>query len=489
MCLFSDDKRTRLIVYSLIALGIFVRIYFFFGHVYSDDAYYDYLAYTMYKGDYGADYIGYQCSIRTGQSILTAFSYFLFGTNEIATAVFPMIFSIFNMILSYRLVKIITKSEINAVIVLLFTAFYPTEILFASIAFTDLFSTVLIHSGILLLFIANRDNKISYSFFAGFLFSLSVLFKENVFYTAVLLSGLFVYLLIKKKTVNKFILLSLVILAGGIFLEAAAYYFSNGDFFYRLTSMRLGSEFSRHDFFNEGSPYGFNEGSYWTNLFKTIFIDNFTAVFLRRTMLFLPLLAVLQLIIYRKKRKNRIAVYWFIGLVLLYMFFTTSFTTYQPLVIRFTWYIFPLFLPAMILASKLFSEMKKVWMIVSLSGYILFSLYMTDHFREYFDMDNIDRFENFIKVQPERIIYTDHFTKYSIDLLDKFKEPSRVVRLNYSSENLIPAGALVVYHTGHISEIAKQGFNYPDEKYFRSNGFDQIKRFGSFIIFEKKQDQ
>ncbi|MBU4486949.1 MAG: glycosyltransferase family 39 protein [Candidatus Delongbacteria bacterium] len=485
--MISEDKRTKYIVLLLFAAGIFVRFYFYFGHVFSDDGYYDYLAYTLFKGNFGADYLGYPiCLIRTGQSYITALSFSLFGTNEAAATVFPMLFSILNMVLNYKITKIITKSEITAVIVLLFTAFYPTEILFASIAFTDLFSTVFINFGILLLFIADMDKRYFYAVLSGLSFALSVTFKINVFYTAILLSALFLFLLIWKKSFNKYILISLAVLGAGMCLEGVIYYFINGDIFYRLTLMSEVSAFSKHDFFNEGSAFGFAGSNYLVNLSKLLFIENPSAVFLRRSMALIPLLAVLHLLVHRKLRKNRLVVYWFTGLSVLYMFFTMSLSSYQPIVIRFTWYLFPLFLPAMILASKLFSEMKKRWMLISLVAYIIFSLFMTAHFRRYFDMDNINKFKQFVKANCDKQIYADHFTKYSIDLIDRYKQPSRVVRLNYSGENSIPSGSFVVCHPGHISEIAKQGFSYPDENFYRSNSFEQVERFGPFIVFLKK---
>lgn len=485
--MFSEDKRTRLIVYLLIALGIFVRFYFFFGHVYSDDAYYNYLAYTMYDGNFGSDYLGYPiCLVRTGQSFLTALSFLLFGPSENSAAVFPMLFSVMNMFLNYKLAKTLIKSEIVSVLVLTFTAFYSTEVLFASIAFTDLYSTFFINAGILLILLADSNKKAFYAVLGGISLALSMMFKESAFYTAILLGVLFIFIAIWKRSFNKYIFISLGVLGLGMCLEGAVYYFINGDFFYRLSIMKEGNLFSRHDFFYEGSAFGYEGGNYWVSLFRLIFVDKFSAVFLRKAMVFIPLLAVIQLFVYRKNRKNRIAVYWFTGLLLLYLFFTMSLTSYQPIVLRFTWYLFPLFLPAMILAAKLFSEMKKGWMLVSVAGYIIISLYMTEHFRQYFDMYNIELFEHSIKAEPERIIYTDHFTKYSIDLIDKYKQPSRVKRLICKSENIIPSGSLVVYHSGHISEIAKQGFDYPKENYYRENGFEEINRFGSFIVFEKK---
>ncbi|MBN2857493.1 MAG: glycosyltransferase family 39 protein [Candidatus Delongbacteria bacterium] len=468
-----NEKRTRMTVILLLGLGVFLRFYFYFGHVYSDDAYYNYLAYTFYKGNFGADYLGYPiCFVRMGQTWLTAFAFWLFGTNEAATTVFPMIFSIFNMVLAYKLTKIITKSEINSVLVLLFTVFYPTEILFASIAFTDLFSTVFIHSGILLLFIADRDKKLWYSVIAGVLFFVSVLFKINVFYTSILLSGLILYQLYSRKVFNKYIFTSLAVLGAGMIFEGVIYYFINGDFFYRLTAMSSMSTFSAHDFVNQGD--------------LPDIIENIKAVLLRRTMVFIPLLAVIQMILHRKKRKNRLVVYWFSGLVLLYLFFTMTFTEYKPMPLRFTWYLFPLFLPSMMLASKLLSEMKKGWMFFCVFIYITAALYYTDHFRGYFNMDEISDFNNFLRDKEERVIYTDHFTKYSIDLIDGHKEPSRTVRLSFEEESCVPAGSLIAVHTGHTSELAKQGFVYPDESSFISDEFEELKRFGPFIIYEKK---
>ncbi len=468
-----DDKRTKITVMLLLAAGIFLRFYFYFGHVYSDDAYYDYLAYTLYNGNFGADYLGYPvCLVRIGQTWLTSLSFILFGTNKTATTVFPMIFSVINMVLSYRLVKTVTRSEMTALLVLLFTVFYPTEILFASIAFTDLFSTVLVNSGILMLFVADRDKKWLYASLSGLLFGLSVLFKINVFYTGILLTGLLVYQLFYKRTFNKYIFISISVLGTGIVLEGLIYLLINGDFFYRLTVMNSLSGFSSNDFITKG--------------FVRDLTDNISAVFLRRTMLFIPLLAVIQLVIYRKYRKNRIVVYWFSGLLILYLFFSMSLTSYHPMPIRFTWYLFPLFLPAMVLATKFFTEMKKKWMLISLTAYIVFSIIMTAHFREYFDMESIEGFEQFIRTNCDKQIYTDHFTKYSIDLIDGYKEPSRVKRLNYQTENIIPSGSLVVFHTGHISEINKQGFSYPEQKFYSSEEFEEADKFGSFIIYRKK---
>jgi hypothetical protein len=447
-----NDDRTKLAVIFLLGAGIFLRFYFYFGHVYSDDSYLTYLGYTLYKGDFGVDYPGSRIFLlNAGQAWINAFSFSLFGTNEAATTVFPMIFSILNMVLCYRLTKIITKSEISAILVLFFTAFYPTEILFASVVFPDLFPTVFINAGIMALFLANRDKKILYSVLAGFLFFISLLFKIDVFYTSILIFGLLVYQLTAKRSFNIYIFTTMTVLCAGIIAEGGFYFMINGDFFYRLSVIC-----------SMNAIFELNLSS--SSVFYDI-ADNIKAVFFERAMLFVPALALIQPVVFWKERKNRLVVYWFTGLLLLYLF---SIQISNP------WRIFPLFLPAMILASKIFSGLKKGWMIVLLALYISASLYMTEQFRGYFDTDNIAEFEKFIKADPGRAIYAEPLTKYSIDLTEGFSETRRTFSLSGKENETVPDGAYVVLREGQ------------DEEIFMNNGFSELKKFGSFTIYEKK---
>ncbi len=93
----------------IIAAGIIVRLYFSIGHIFSDDAYYSYLSYTLLQGDFAKDYLGYPIfPLRITFLSITALSFKIFGINEFATIVFPYLLSIANLILTYKLAKLFT---------------------------------------------------------------------------------------------------------------------------------------------------------------------------------------------------------------------------------------------------------------------------------------------------------------------------------------------------------------------------------------------
>jgi 4-amino-4-deoxy-L-arabinose transferase-like glycosyltransferase len=102
---------------AIILAGILLRIYFYVGHIFSDDAYYSYLSYTLLKGDFAKDYLGYPIfPLRITYLSITALAYKIFGINECATIVFPFLLSIANMILTYKMVKLFTGNEIASIL-------------------------------------------------------------------------------------------------------------------------------------------------------------------------------------------------------------------------------------------------------------------------------------------------------------------------------------------------------------------------------------
>ncbi len=74
----------------VIIVAILLRLYFQIGHIFSDDAYYSYLSFTMQNGEFAKDYLGYPVfPLRIAFTGLTAFSMNIFGTNESATLILP----------------------------------------------------------------------------------------------------------------------------------------------------------------------------------------------------------------------------------------------------------------------------------------------------------------------------------------------------------------------------------------------------------------
>jgi hypothetical protein len=89
----SSNKKQYLVLASILLIGLLARLYFQVGHIFSDDAYYSFLSYSLSNGDFANDYLGYPVfPLRFGFIGLTSFSMMIFGTNEFATIIFPLVF-------------------------------------------------------------------------------------------------------------------------------------------------------------------------------------------------------------------------------------------------------------------------------------------------------------------------------------------------------------------------------------------------------------
>jgi hypothetical protein len=490
--IFDSILSQKYFLYYIILTAIIARIVFSFGHVFSDDAYFNYLAYTLYKCEFAKDYIGYpHTPLRINLLALTAFSFIIFGLNELATMIFPMIFSIGNILLAYFFTKEITHNENTSLIAALLMAFIPTDITFATINFSDSPSAFFINCGLFFLYKAYKNKSLKFSIISGMCFFFSIQFKVNIFFIGLLIVLLWIYLTIKSKSISYYIPIALSFIGLNLLLEGIIYWNLNGDFFYRFTQIELNSVYNRHEFFTLGSTRGYmTESEFWPAVLERVFILNPKAVFLRRFYLFLPLIALYQSYVFLKSKKYSWLVYWFIGLSILFIGFTSSLTHYQPIIQRLTWYMFPLFLPEVILSSLFISNFKYNIKILLISLYLCGSILMTNHYTVYFNVDELKKFKSFIRTNSEQKIFTDHFTKYSVDLIDGYPDPLRTIKI-YGSDfdiNKIKQGDWLLYKLDHINELKEQGHKYPSFSVLQSENYTKIFESGGFIVYKKMID-
>ena len=487
--IFNKYFNQKYVIYYILSAAIITRIVFSFGHVFSDDAYFDYLSYTLYKCEFAKDYIGYpHTPLRINILALTAFSFMIFGIKEIATMIFPMIFSMGNILLAYFFMKEITKNENTALIAALLMAFFPTDITFATINFSDSPSAFFINCGLFFLYKSYKNESLKFSIISGICFFLSIQFKVNIFFIGFLLVILWIYLLIKYKSFSYYIPVALSFIGLNLLIEGIIYWNLNSDLFYRFTQIELNSVYNINEFFTLGSTRGYmTETDFWPAVVERVFILNPKAVFLRRFYLFLPLIALYQSYVFIKNKKYTWLIYWFIGLSVLFIGFTSSLTHYQPIIQRLSWYMFPLFLPEVMLSTLFISNFRKHIKTVLIILYICGSLAMTYHYSVYFNVDDLNKLKSFLRSNSEQIIYTDHFTKYSVDLIDGYSEPLRTKRI-YSSDfniNKLKSGEWLIYKPEHINELVEQGHKFPDFSLLRSEKFTLIFEAGGFLIYEK----
>ena len=482
-------SKSYLILAFIILLAVIIRIYFFVGHIFSDDAYYSYLSYTLQSGNFANDYLGYPVfPLRIAFLGLTSISMMIFGTNEFAVIIFPFLFSILSILLVYKITLLLTDNGNISLTAAFLAALFPTDVIFATIGFPDLINVFFINLGIYFLLKSYYSKNKTSAFIGGFSLFLSMQFKENIYYIIIMFIILLGYYLYKNKRVNYQLLVGILFIVGNYLFEGFIYLLLHNDFLYRVTITNINYKYSYYDFFPYSAHKFSDSKNYFRNLFDQIFLVNAKSIFLRRFYLFLPLVSIVQSYLSFKKKEHAILLFWFWCLAILMIAFTTSFTEYKPLDLARSWYIFPLLMPMLILSSIFINRFSNSVRSLLLIIYSIGSLIMCYNYQTFFDSDNLSALKQFLRDNPAKIIYTDHFTKYSVDLIREYESDysERIPGKDFSLDN-IEEGNWVLFNKEHIAELEMQDYNFPDFSILNSSQFKQVTSFRNFIFYEKQR--
>ena len=344
----------------------------------------------------------------------------IFGSNETATLIFPFIFSVFNILLTYKITLLFSENNRVVLFAAFLMALFPTDVIFSTIGFPDLINMFFINLGIYFLLKSYFQKKFFWAYVGGLSFFSSMQFKENIYYIFILLIILVAYFLLKKREFNPQMFIGLLFIAANYLIEGFAYLLLHNDFLYRITITNFNYNYSYYDFFPYTAQKLSGSKNYFKNLFDQIFLINAKSVFIRRFYLFLPILASIQTFFSFRKKEYKILIYWFLGTVILLIAFTTSFFEYKPLDLTRSWYIYPALMPMVILSGifiNRFSSLIRTGFIVI---YVLGSLIMCFEYENFFDKENLIQLKSFLRENPSKMIYTDHFTKYSVELIHEY---------------------------------------------------------------------
>lgn len=481
-----NDKQYLLLAF-IVLFGLLLRLYFRIGHIFSDDAYYTYLSYTLLNGDFTNEYLGYPVfPLRIAFLGLTSVSMNIFGTNELATILFPFVISLLNILLIYKLAKLLTDNNTISLIASFFIAFFPTDVVFSSIGFPDLINIFFINLGIYFLMKSHYQQKIHLALLGGLLLFLSMQFKETIYYVLILFIILLVHFFIKNKQLNLQLVIGIIFIIGNYLIEGFVYLFLHNDFFYRITITNINYSYSYYDFFPYTAQKISGSINYFRNLFDQVVLINAKSIFLRRFYLFLPLISVFQTLLNYKKRKNPLLTFWFWGTAILLIAFTTSSTEYKPLDLARSWYIYPLLMPMVILSATFINRFSNLIRNGFIVIYILGSLIMCIEYESFFDKDNLNSLKSFLRENPTKTIYTDHFTKYSVDLIREYKfDNSRRISGSDFNFNQISTGDWILFNKKHIEELQMQKYELPDFSVLNTNEFRKLTSFKDFVFYEK----
>jgi len=471
----------------VILFALLLRLYFQIGHIFSDDAYYSFLSFTLLNGDFANEYLGYPVfPLRIAFIGLTAFSMKVFGISEFATLFFPFLFSMLNILLVYKTAQLFTGNNRIAIYAALLIAFFPTDVIFATIGFPDLINIFFINVGIYFLLKSHYQKKNYLAFIGGFSFFLSMQFKENIYYILILLTILLLYFLVKTKRFNAQILIGLLFISCNYLIEGFIYLLLYNDFFYRITITNINYNYSYYDFFPYTAQKVSDSKNYFRNLFDQIFMINAKSIFLRRFYLFLPIATSVQTFINFRKKEQPLLNFWFWGSAILMIVFTTSFNEFKPLDLARSWYIYPLLMPMIILSSIFINRFSKLIRNGLIAIYILGSLIMCFEYTNFFDKDNLTALKTFLRENSSKTIYTDHFTKYSVDLIREYKsDNSKRILGDDFNYNKMANGDWILLNKKHIDELQMQKYQFPDFSILNSNQFSKVASFNDFVFYEK----
>jgi hypothetical protein len=112
---------------------------------------------------------------------------------------------------------------------------------------------------------------------------------------------------------------------------------------------------------------------------------------------------------------------------------------------------------------------------------------MCHHYEGFFDKENLKALNSFLRKNKDKMIYTDHFTKYSVDLIRNYQQPinsKRILGENFDLHQ-IKKGEWILYNEKHIDELMLQKYRFPDFRILESDDFKNVATFNDFIFYEK----
>jgi hypothetical protein len=111
---------------------------------------------------------------------------------------------------------------------------------------------------------------------------------------------------------------------------------------------------------------------------------------------------------------------------------------------------------------------------------------MCFEYQIFFDKENLNSLKTFIIENPSKTIYSDHFTKYSIDLIRGYKSDNskRILGRNFNF-NQLQNGDWVLFNKKHIDELELQKYQFPDFSILDNQSFKNVASFNDFILYEK----
>jgi hypothetical protein len=464
------------VLVAILAGSAAVRAYLFAGFIGLDDAEYARFAYQMAHGAFHfADYTGPAVfPLRLGVIVPTALAIRLFGLTEWATVLYPFLLSLCGIVVAYVCATHLF-GRAAGVIAAGLTGVFPWDIDSATRLVPDLPAAFFAGAAVTATMLLERHvmQRRAVLFLggvaAGLGFGLSWLCKESVAY---LVPFCAVWMILGVRTQGPRILVLWAGIAAGsmavLLGEMITYHFVAGDLLFRLHEMERNYRQWENSFFTAGSDFGWKEGeTYRHALVHRLLVSGPRMIFLNRSFLFLPLLGLLVAMYawFRRDRSLRLPAIWLLSLAVMFNFASSSTTSYLPLAL-FERYLFPIFLPTILLVSGFIAKMVFVdhqmpttrhvpafrWAGLAAAALIVWTggIHLARSLRNPSTwLSEISPLTSWIR--PETPAYADALSLRAFDFVYRYPSQTAWHELaSVASPNDIPAGTLVIIAPSHI---------------------------------------
>ena len=395
----------------------------------------------IHIGNYGTNF-NVISPFRFGTYVTSAFLIKIFGLSEWTLVAFPFFISIVSCLLAYSLAA-------------------------------HFFGRLVLHSNRHM-----RQFPPNIPMIAGLCFGISWLSKETVAYLAPVLVIYYRYIL-KLRPLTAYSNLLYVGLGGLIVIAAEAGFYRafSGDWLFHFHELERNYTVHGALFFDQSSPlFGWPEGGYVKALVKRLFYTGPTD--LLNSFGYLPSFAIVSLAWATVIRDRRFITVgsWFVVLMLMFNFGSSSLMSYKPLPLMFRHYLYPILLPATVVVSGTLAALlerktgwdltieRRFWAATLVVAYIIFCVPGVNNLRRRPDQVTRDVVP---LLSASDIVYTDVETAGDLVFFRTGKLlPYDDATIAYEGLAIddMRAGSYVLVNKDTVDFLAKENSNYTCRK-------------------------
>lgn len=353
-------RRIVVILLLILALAATTRILAFKGVAGWDDLNYARTAHFISVGEYSQKVIPQATHelahySRLGLILPTALMIRIFGMNEFALSVYPMLCSLLLVLLAYAIGENLLGAK-EGLIAALVIALFPLEVIDATLTMPDIPSMFWFTLSLYLIIRyekkQGRPRRWLYLLGSGLSFGIAYMHRETVVYCGLLIVAYFIYKIISERRVDwtySFLLLGFLAV---LTAETLFFYATTGDALFRLhcVQVHIDTEVSVGFFKKYSSVAGFS------NVLKRLTIDYFRMFFQSPKHFALIMVATAIGFVYcllKRIRKSYIVLAWFLALLVILDFATSSLKAYAPLGLNPRYFAYLDLPAALIIAASL----------------------------------------------------------------------------------------------------------------------------------------